>query len=306
MSLSPPTSGSIDWLTTASANVIASSRIGCCGLAERVAGDRVLQPDDGDDVAGRGRSRLLPAAGRVGVDVEQLGDVLLHVLAGVVRPHVRLQHAGVDADEEPVPVRVPRGLEHQAAERLLRVGLALLLLVRLLRVRADDRRPVERAGQVVRHRVEQRLNADVLAAASRTAPARSAARASARGSVAGPSPGRGPCPSSTARGDQVLVVVLRSARRTACSRYVFASSSYLGGDRRRRGSVLPWSPASKNSAFISIRSMTPRNGVGLSLTEPAPMGMTTAPAGRARRSREPVVDRSRACGRSSRRRRPSC
>ena len=42
----PPLSGSIDWLTTASANVIGSSRIGCCGVAERVAGDRVLQADD--------------------------------------------------------------------------------------------------------------------------------------------------------------------------------------------------------------------------------------------------------------------
>ena len=38
--------------------------------------------------------------------------------------------------------------------------------------------------------------------------------------------------------------------------------------------VLPSSLGSKKSAFISIRSMTPRNGVVLSLGEPLPIGTT--------------------------------
>ena len=101
----------------------------------------------------------------VGVGVVELADQFLDVAAGVVRPRLAaLQRAGVDAEVEQLAVRVGDDLEHQAAERLLRVGLALLFLVLLLRVDADDRRPVERAGQILGHRVEQRLDADVLAA----------------------------------------------------------------------------------------------------------------------------------------------
>ena len=53
-------------------------------VAERVAGDRVLQADDGDDVARRGVSGTSSQLRRVGVDVVQLADVLLDVLARVV------------------------------------------------------------------------------------------------------------------------------------------------------------------------------------------------------------------------------
>src|SRR5207244_95443 len=82
---------------------------------------------------------------------------------------VRLQRARVDADVVQPTVRVGDELEHQAAERLAGVspaglGRRLAFLVLLLHAHADDRRPVERAGQVVRHGVEQRLDADVLAA----------------------------------------------------------------------------------------------------------------------------------------------
>ena len=90
-------------------------------VAERVAGDRVAQADDADDVAGRDRLDLLAA---VGLDPPQLRHVFLLVLAGVVDAAVGLQRAGIDADVVQIAVPVGLNLEHQAAERLVGVGLA--------------------------------------------------------------------------------------------------------------------------------------------------------------------------------------
>ena len=56
-------SGSMAIEMTVSGKAIDSSRIGCLGVAERVAGDRVPQADDADDVARRGRVDLLAAVG---------------------------------------------------------------------------------------------------------------------------------------------------------------------------------------------------------------------------------------------------
>ena len=116
-------------------------------LAERVAGDRVLQADDARRCRRPGRSRhfLQLAVGSAWMWYS-LRDVLLHVLAGVVRPAVRLQRCRSRCGRR-TGRRSGAGddLEHQPAERLLRVGLALLLLVLLLRVGA--RRPAAgRAG----------------------------------------------------------------------------------------------------------------------------------------------------------------
>ena len=55
------------------------------GVAERVAGDRVLEPDDADDVAG---NHLLDLLAVVGPDVVEPRAVLLLVLAGVINPRL--------------------------------------------------------------------------------------------------------------------------------------------------------------------------------------------------------------------------
>src|SRR4051794_36660269 len=101
------------------------------GLAEGVARHRVLQAKHTDDIAGRSILDLFEAPRGVGVNVEEFGDVLLDVLTGIKGAHARPHHAGVDADEEAVATRVPRGLEDQGRERFLRVGFALLLLFAL-------------------------------------------------------------------------------------------------------------------------------------------------------------------------------
>ena len=106
---------------TVSGKVIDSSRIGSLRVAERVAGDRVPQADDADDVAGLDRLDLLAA---VGLDAPELRDVFLLVLAGVEHAAVGLQLAGVDAHVVQVAVPVGLDLEDQAAERLVGVGLA--------------------------------------------------------------------------------------------------------------------------------------------------------------------------------------
>ena len=101
-------------------------------VAERVAGDGVLQADDARRCRRPGRSRTSssPRSGSAWT-WNSLATFSFTSLPGLNARDVRLQHAGVDADEEPVAVRVPRRLEHQPAERLLRVGLPLLLLLPL-------------------------------------------------------------------------------------------------------------------------------------------------------------------------------
>ena len=71
-------SGSMAIEMTVSGKAIVSSTIGCFGIAERVASDRVSQADDADDVA---RLDPLDLFAAIGLDVPQLADVFLLVLA---------------------------------------------------------------------------------------------------------------------------------------------------------------------------------------------------------------------------------
>jgi hypothetical protein len=118
-------SGSIAIEMTVSGNLIVSSRIGAFRLADRVAGDRMPHADDADDVPRLDALDLLFFLGRV--NVPQLGDVFLLVLAGVEHAAVGLELARIDAD----PVHVARlggqHFEHQAAERLIGAGLAAVV-----------------------------------------------------------------------------------------------------------------------------------------------------------------------------------
>ena len=103
------------------------------GVAERVAGDRLAQPDHADDVAGPGLVDLLFFLRRV--NPPQLRDVFLLVLARVQHARVRLERARVDPHPRQVARLVRQHLEHQPAERLLRIGLPLNFLRRARRPR---------------------------------------------------------------------------------------------------------------------------------------------------------------------------
>ena len=131
-------------------------------VAERVAGDRFLRSDDGDDVTGVGEIEGV-LAGWIGVHVIKLGQEFLRVPAGVVNAAIRLGLARVNAKIIQLAVRVGLNLEHQCGKRLARVRLAALFLI-FLGVFADHRRPVQGAGQIPANRVEQQLDADVLTA----------------------------------------------------------------------------------------------------------------------------------------------
>ena len=92
-------------------------------VAERVTGRGLLQPGDGDDLAGAARSQLLTL---VRVHLVDLADPLLAVLGRVEDLAAVLEHAGVDADEgQLAEVRVGRDLERQRGERLVVVGATL-------------------------------------------------------------------------------------------------------------------------------------------------------------------------------------
>ena len=61
-----------------------------------------------------------------------------------------------------VAVLVGLDLEDQPTKRLVDVGFAFQLVVGVFRIDALHRRHVRGAGQVQRHRVKQRLNADMV------------------------------------------------------------------------------------------------------------------------------------------------
>ena len=141
--------GSIDMLMTVSGNSIFSSRTGCEASHKGVAGDRVFQPHDADDVAGHA---LLDLHAFIGPDVIKTRADFLLVATRVVDPATGLHHAGVDPDEREVAVGIVGDLEDEAAERLGDVRLADDLGP-LFRVVADDRRagPSGSAGRPRRH-----------------------------------------------------------------------------------------------------------------------------------------------------------
>jgi WD40 repeat protein len=176
-------------------------------LAQRVAGDRLAQPQHRHDVAGIRLMDILAVPG-VGEGVVKLADQLLVVPAGVVDPALRLEYSGIDANVIQLAVRVGHDLEDQAAKWLFRIRFALLFLVLLLGVDPDHRRPVEWAGQVPADGVEQRLNADVLAA--RTAQHRLDHATDRLGADDLPDRlGRNRLPLQVGAGEAVLVIVAR-------------------------------------------------------------------------------------------------
>ena len=112
--------GSMATEITGSGNSMRSSTIGWAGIAERVTGGGVLEPDRGDDVAGEHRVLVFPV---VGVHLEETADALLLVLGGVEHRAAGRELARVHAEVgELADVRVAHDLERQRGERLGIVG----------------------------------------------------------------------------------------------------------------------------------------------------------------------------------------
>ena len=132
------------------------------GGGQRVAGAGVLQAHEGGDVAG---VHFLDLGPLVGVHLEHAADALAVVLGGVQHRVAALQRAGIDAHEGQRAVFVVDDLEREPGERRARVGrddAALRVLVLAFLGGDLDAGHVDRARQVVEHRVEQRLHALVL------------------------------------------------------------------------------------------------------------------------------------------------
>jgi hypothetical protein len=159
LSWSPFVFGSTATEITGSGNSIDSSRIGGGVRRERVARRRVLDADDRGDLA---RHDVLALLAVVRVHLEDARDALGLAGRRVEHPLAGLGLARVDADVRQLPdVRVGHDLEGERGERLVRRSLARQLVLGP-RVDPVHRRHVERARQVLDHRVEQRLDALVL------------------------------------------------------------------------------------------------------------------------------------------------
>ncbi len=154
--------GSTATLMTGSGNVIVSSRIGRSGAASVSPVMDLLDADGGGDVA---RVDLLDVLAVVGVHHQDAADALGAPRVDVEHARARLELARVDAEVgELADVGVGHDLERSAANgsessAWRSAGRSSLALDRL---EALDGRHVERAGQEVDDRVEQRLDALVL------------------------------------------------------------------------------------------------------------------------------------------------
>src|SRR5690606_24091812 len=127
-------------------------------IAQRVSGGRLLEAGRRNDVAGIG---FLDVLAVVRVHQQHAADLLALVLHRV-QHRTLAQLARVDAGEgQRADKRVVHDLERERGERLVVARRTRIFLVGA-RLDALDRRNVDRARQVVDHRVEQRLDALVL------------------------------------------------------------------------------------------------------------------------------------------------
>mmetsp|Transcript_16906 Transcript_16906/g.45368 ORF Transcript_16906/g.45368 Transcript_16906/m.45368 type:complete len:533 (+) Transcript_16906:948-2546(+) len=128
------------------------------GVAQGLAGDGILEADDGDDIA---RAGLVDLLALVRVHEKHAADPLLLALHGVEHGRALLHDARVNADEgEGADERIGDDLEREARERRHVVGLADEGVA--VDVHALDGGDVERGGHVVDEGVEEGLDALVL------------------------------------------------------------------------------------------------------------------------------------------------
>ena len=148
--------GSMATSMTGSGNVDRLEDDGVVRVRERVARVRLAQADGGSDVA---RGDLVDLLAMVGMQLDDAADALLAILRGVVDVRARAQPPAVDAEEgQLADERVGGDLEGQGGEWLVVIDGADDVSVGS-RVTADDRRDVERRGQVLHDRVEHGLDA---------------------------------------------------------------------------------------------------------------------------------------------------
>ena len=131
-------------------------------IAQRVPGGGFLEPCQRDDVA---REGLVDFLAVVGVHHHHPADALFLALRRVQHLVALLQDTRVDAGEgERADERVVHDLEGERREGLVVVGMAGNVAGFALVARGETHvgGHVQRAGQVVDHRVEQRLHTLVL------------------------------------------------------------------------------------------------------------------------------------------------
>ena len=128
-------------------------------VAEGVAGGRVLEPDQSDDVAGISDVVRLTM---VGVHLDDPPDAFLAVACRVEDRVALGEHARIDAGEDELAeVLVSHDLERKGRKGLLVVSQALHVLL-ALQVLALGGRDVERAREEADDGIEHRLDALVL------------------------------------------------------------------------------------------------------------------------------------------------
>ena len=144
-------------------------------------------------------------------------------------------------------------LKPSAVKRLIVVRMAEDDLFHVVRVVAFDRRNIERAGQILDHRIQQRLHTLVLERRCRTAPGRASSRWSPR---AAPCAAR---PPSASRLRETCAASRRRSRQptrpAACGRLPPSSSRFAGISSTSY--LAPMVSSCHRMARISIRSITP-------------------------------------------------
>ena len=129
-------------------------------IANRVAGDHVLEAHRGADVAGQNLGDLLAL---VGVHLDQASDALAAGLGNVVNRFARGQFSRINPDKcQLTDKRIGHDLEHQRRERLGVIGLTLDHDFFIVHRVAANGRHIQRRRQVIHHRVQKILDTLVL------------------------------------------------------------------------------------------------------------------------------------------------
>ncbi|MCY1272303.1 hypothetical protein D9M70_208790 [compost metagenome] len=128
--------------------------------AQGVAGGDVLHADQRGDVTG---AHFLDLGAVVGMHLHHAADALLLALHRVEHGIAGVQHAGVDADEgQGADEGVGGDLEGQRGEGFAVVGVAFVLLLRVIRVGAADGGNLGGCREQFDHRVQHQRHALVL------------------------------------------------------------------------------------------------------------------------------------------------
>ena len=120
-------------------------------VAEGVAGHRLLQLGNGDDIAGH---RLLDRLLLLPFQLVYLPNPLLHILCGIVGGGIGIEDSGIDPhDGDLTGIGIGRGLEDESGKGFLLVRRPFDHLL-VLRVRTDRLGTVQGRGEIIDNRVK--------------------------------------------------------------------------------------------------------------------------------------------------------